>query len=139
MKEEVVKALLHKHNYNYNSHATIYATIKPSVGTINNGIGKLLHANKTHILHFNSQGIVILPLNEMSGAIEEKLIQLIPEDIILKKELQMKFLFLHLILKTKKGDIVYKIRRSALGSPWHKENLSFMLLNASSRSLNDEI
>lgn len=133
MKEEVIKSILNKYKYNYNSHATIYATIKPSIGAIENGMGNMLYANKSHILHFNSQGIVILPLNEMSGSIEEKLIKLIPEKDILEKELQIKPLVFRLIIKTKNGDINYTIRKSAIGAPWHKENLSFLLLNTSNK------
>lgn len=133
MKIEVIRNVLKKYKYNYNSHATLYATIKPSVGAVKSGMGNMLYANKTHILHLNSQGIVILPLNEMSGAIEEELIMLIPEKDILEKEIKIKFLSFHLIIKTKNGNIDYLIRKNAIGSPWHKENLSFLLLNISNK------
>ncbi len=133
MKQEEIKDLLKKNKIKFNSHSTIYATIKPNVGAIKNGIGNLLYANKTHIIHFNSQGVIILPLNEMSGKVEENLITIIPENEILSKELKVKFLSFQLNIKTKKGDISYGIRRSVLGAPWHKENLSFLLLNTSNK------
>lgn len=139
MKEETIRDILHKYNYNYNSHATIFATIKPNVAAVENGLGNLLYANKSHILHLNSQGIVVLPLDEMSGSVEEELITLIPEKDILEKELLIRPMSFRLIIKTKKGDINYHVRRGAVGCPWHKENLSFLLLNTTKRSESDEV
>ena len=44
----------------------------------------------------------------------------------------MKDHILHITIETRKGTIVYKLHKNVLASPWHKENLSFLLLNSPS-------
>ena len=43
----------------------------------------------------------------------------------------MRLASLELTVETDEGDLVYKVRRSVLAAPWHKENLAFILLRAS--------
>lgn len=130
MKEQEIKDILIHNGYSYCPHSTIYATIKPSVSAYQIGLKESLFANKEHILHFNSKGIVVMPINEMSGKIEENQISLLSEKIIQQKEIRIKPLSFQLIIHTDQGDIEYKIRKSAIGAKWHKKNLSFLLLSA---------
>ena len=131
MKEELVKEVLLLNKLEFCKYSTIFVTIKPSISTYQYVLGDFLYSYKQHILHFNHIGIIIIPLNEMSGKLLDDSLVIIPYNEIESKEIKINLMTFKLILKTKKGNIEYKIRKNALGCPWHKENLSFILLYSS--------
>ena len=127
MKESDIKGILSRHGYVFQEHATIYATVKPGVAAYQIGLKQTMFINKEHLLHVNGKGIVILVLNEMSGTILEDSIVLLPLEDIEQVEIIPKSLAFQLVIRTKQGDLEYKIRKTTLGAPWHKNNLIYFL------------
>lgn len=130
MKEEEIKSILQKHQISYAEHAAICGTIIANVGAYNNGIGSMMRTMKDHILHLSSEGVAIIAIDDMRGTLQEDTLVFIPKKNIQAVNLGMKMFGFRLIIRTDKGEIVYKIRRSMLASPWHKENLSYLLLGS---------
>lgn len=130
MKENDVKEFLNSQNITFSRQSTIWGTIKPTVGAYNNGLGSTMHVMKDHILHFNNEGLAVAAIDDNSGRILKDTLKFFPIDQV-KLNLKMNVLSLLLTVSTDKGNIEFKIRRSILGCPWHKENLSFILLNMS--------
>lgn len=130
MKENEIKEFLNSQNINFAKQSTIWATIKPTIGAYNNGFGDTMYVMKDHILHFNNEGLAIFAIDDNSGRILKDTLKFFPiQDI--KLNLKMNVLGLLLTISTEKGDIEFKIRKSIIGCPWHKENLSFILLGMS--------
>lgn len=129
MKEIKIKELLSKKHISYVNNRTIWATIIPSMGAYQNGMGTIMHTMKDHILHFNHDGIVILAIDDINGKISENHIIFISNDNITFIDINVKILKFLLTIQTNKGTIEYKVRKHILACPWHKENLSFLLLN----------
>ena len=130
MKEKDVKEFLNSQNITFSRQSTIWGTIKPTVGAYNNGLGSTMHVMKDHILHFNKEGLAIVAIDDNSGKILKDTLVFFPIDQV-KLNLKMKILSFLLNVSTDKGDIEFKIRKSIIGCPWHKENLSFILLGMS--------
>lgn len=128
MKEEEIKSILQRHEISYVEHASICGTIIANVGAYHNGIGSIMHTMKDHILHLSTEGVAILAIDDMRGTLQEDTLIFIPTKDIQAINLGMKGFGFRLTIQTEKGEIVYKIRRSMLASPWHKENLSYLLL-----------
>lgn len=129
MKLETIKNILKKNKVEYKEHATIYGTIQANIGAYNNGLGTVMHTMKDHVLHFSNGGVAIIPLDDMNGNPKEETFQWISKEQIHQIRIKMKLLTFILTIETDKGEITYKLRRSVLGAPWHKENLSYLLLN----------
>lgn len=128
MKENEIKELLCKKRLSYVKSRSIWATIIPSMGAYQNGIGAIMHTMKDHILHFNRDGVVILAVDDMNGKLSEKHIIFIPNKNIRSIDIKIKMSKFLLTIQTKEGIIEYKVRKRILACPWHKENLSFLLL-----------
>ncbi len=129
MEEKVVRDFLLENHIHFQQHSTIQGTIKPDVGAYNNGLGKVMHIMRDHILHFNNEGVAIVALDDNSGKIlKDTLVFLKNEDIQI--QLQVKVMSSLLTIHTNKGDIHYKIHKSVIGCPWHKENFAYLLLRA---------
>ena len=111
--------------------ATILATLKPTVGSYNLGMGEYMNVMREHVLHFNSSGIAIVPVDDRRGRLEGDRLLFVPNERIKQMRLRMRLASLELTVETDEGDLVYKVRRSVLAAPWHKENLAFILLRAS--------
>lgn len=131
MKESKIEEILVRNGIDYIHHATIYGTLKADVGAYKNGLGNMMHTMKDHILHFNGKEVAILAIDDMNGMPKEENLVRIPKEQIKSINIKIRLLVFCLIIKTEKGDVHYKIRKSILGSPWHKENLSYLLLGAS--------
>ena len=128
MREQQIKEILLKKNFLYEENSTIWATILPNIGAYKQGLGETMYVMKDHILHFNSQGIVILPIDDMLGIPKEEYIKNIFYDEISEVRINIKWGKLRLCIKTNDGIVEYKIRKKNIGSPWHKENLANVLL-----------
>lgn len=131
MKESKVKEILVRNGISFIQHATIYGTLKADMGAYKNGLGNMMHTMKDHILHFNGKEVVILAIDDMNGMPKGKTLVRISKEQIKSINIKIRLLIFWMIIHTEKGDIQYKIRKSILGSPWHKENLSYLLLGAS--------
>ena len=123
MKEEEIRDILNSHQICFAQHGTLCATVKAGIGAYQNGLGEIMHTMKDHILHINAQGIAILAVDDINGA---------PQEDIVSTTIKIKLLHFLFTIETRKGTIVYKLHKNVLASPWHKENLSFLLLNAPS-------
>lgn len=132
MKEEEIRDLLNSHQICFAEHGTICATVKAGVGVYNNGMGEIMHTMKDHILHINAQGIAILAVDDINGTLQEHTLLFLPHEDILSTNLAIKLFHFLFTIETKKGVIQYKLHKNVLASPWHKENLSFLLLNSPS-------
>lgn len=132
MKEEEIRDLLNSHQICFAKHGTICATVKAGVGAYNNGMGEIMHTMKDHILHINAQGIAILAVDDINGALLEHTLLFLPHEDILSTNITIKLFHFLFTIETKKGVIQYKLHKNVLASPWHKENLSFLLLNSPS-------
>lgn len=131
MKESKVEEILVRNGISFIRHATIYGTLKADVGAYKNGLGNMMHTMKDHILHFNGEEVAILAIDDMNGMPKEETLVRIPKEQIKSINIRIRLLVFWLTIQTEKGDIQYKIRKSVLGAPWHKENLSYLLLGAS--------
>lgn len=128
MKEELIREVLRKKQIEYIEHSAIYGTIKASAAAYSNGLGMVMHSMKDHILCFGNDGITILPVDDMKGIVREDTVIQIPAERIQSVVVKMKLAAFVLTIRTDQGDIQYKVPRSVLGNPWHKENLSYLLL-----------
>ena len=128
MKEEQIKDILLKHKIDYTKNSTIWGPIIPSISAYENGLGEVMHVMKDHILHFNSKGIAIIAVDDMLGIPREKQLVFINKSDIHGIKIRMRRTKFILSIQTNRGLIEYKIRKSILGAPWHKENLSYLLL-----------
>lgn len=128
LQESQIKDFLLSNGINYAEHATIFGTAKPSIGNYGNGISKVMNANMEHVLHFNKEGLVIIGINELNADIIPSQLVFIPLNEIQRIRFKMGLLFCTMKIETKNGEMKYKIRNIMPGYPWHKENLSFLLL-----------
>lgn len=135
MKEEEIRELLTEQGIDYAAHGSICATIKASVGAYKNGIGDVMHTMKDHILHINAKGIAILAIDDINGIPQADTLQFISREQILSTDIRIRLFHFLFTIETEQGCIQYKLRRNVLASPWHKENLSLLLLQASSAGL----
>ena len=133
MKEQDIQTILTKHQIRFAKHGTICATIKASVGAYQNGIGSIMHTRKDHILHINHEGIAIMAMDDMTGSPQEDTLLFLPKQAILATDLRVRLFTFLLCIKTTKGELHYKIRKNNITAPWHKENLSFILLTSQTR------
>lgn len=129
MKEEKVKEILQKHQLSFQNHSTIYGTIRPGTGAYNLGFGNMMHTMKDHVIHLGAEGVAIVAVDDNSGALKEETLKFLPRGKVRSIRMQVKLFSFLLTIATDQGELQYKIRKTALGSPWHKENLSYLLLN----------
>lgn len=129
MKEEAVRDILVKNHIPYAMHGTLYGTIIASVGAYQNGLGTIMHTMKDHILHFNSQGMAIIAIDDHNGTLREETLTYIRKEHVQSSGISIHPLTFLLTIQTDKGELKYKIRKQILGSPWHKENLAWLLLH----------
>lgn len=134
MKEEEIKEVLARHRIRFAKHGTVYGTIIASVGAYQNGVGEIMHARKDHILHFNPDGMTILAVDDMKGTLCEETLLFIPREQIVSTDIRVRLFTFLLTVQTVKGEIRYKLRKNLLGSPWHKENLAYLLLSSPSQT-----
>ena len=127
MNEIEVKELLERHGLPFMPNRTIWATIIPSVGAYQNGLGNIMHTMKDHILHLHEQGIAILPIDDHTGKLKEDALVFLSRSNIHKTNLRIKLSKFILSIDTDEGVIEYKVRKNILACPWHKENLSILL------------
>lgn len=130
MDERIVREVVEEQGYAYAPHASIYATIKPSVGAYKAGLGAVMNTMKDHVLHFGPKGIVVIPTDDRNGILRDREVVFIPNATIEGLDMSMKRFHLELVIATPDGEIVYKIRRNVVNNPWHKENLAHLLLSA---------
>lgn len=137
MDENDIRELLLGHGIDFAHHATLLATLKPTVGAYNNGMGDYMNTMREHVLHLNSSGIAIIPIDDRRGKMVEDELLFIPNEKIVRLKMNMKLMSLTFTIDTEAGELVYKVRRSVLGAPWHKENLAFILLRAGAGDAQD--
>lgn len=137
MDENDIRELLLGHGIDFAHHATLLATLKPTVGAYNNGMGDYMNTMREHVLHLNSSGIAIIPIDDRRGKMIEDELLFIPNEKIVQLKMNMKLMSLTFTIDTEAGELVYKVRRSVLGAPWHKENLAFILLRAGAGDAQD--
>lgn len=137
MDENDIRELLLGHGIDFAHHATLLATLKPTVGAYNNGMGDYMNTMREHVLHLNSSGIAIIPIDDRRGKMIEDELLFIPNEKIVRLKMNMKLMSLTFTIDTEAGELVYKVRRSVLGAPWHKENLAFILLRAGAGDAQD--
>lgn len=83
MKEEEIREILNSHQICFAQHGTLCATVKAGLGAYQNGLGEIMHTMKDHILHINAQGIAILAVDVINGALQEHTLLFLPhEDIV---------------------------------------------------------
>lgn len=137
MDENDIRELLLGHGIDFAHHATLLATLKPTVGAYNNGMGDYMNTMREHVLHLNSSGIAIIPIDDRRGKMLADELLFLPNEKIGQLKMNMKLLSLTFTIETDVGELVYKVRRSVLGAPWHKENLAFILLRAGAGDAQD--
>lgn len=133
MKENDIREILLRNQINFAQHGTIWGTVIPNVGAYQNGFGQMMHTMKDHILHINNEGIAILAVDDMNGLPKESTLVFLSRENIQKTDIQIKLSKFILMITTDKGELRYKIRRHILACPWHKENLSFLLLRSATQ------
>lgn len=129
MKEEKVKEILQRHQLNFQKYSTIYGTIRPNAGAYHLGFGNMMHTMKDHVIHLGAEGVVVMAVDDNSGVLKEETLKFFPRETVRSIRMQVKLFSFLMTITMDQGEIQYKIRKSALGLPWHKENLSYLLLN----------
>lgn len=125
MKEEEIKNILEQRFSVFREYSTIWGKIKPSVAAYHIGLNEVMHLMKNHILHFNSGGIIILPVDDTNGRIlEEKIVAINNNSNINFKDSLFHY---KLSINTSDGEIEYTIPKNVIGHMWHKRNLSYLL------------
>lgn len=99
--------------------------ITPTLGAYYHGMGDRMHIEKEQILYFHKQGLAILQVDDRREEI--KAVYQIDQQEILSEKIERQRLHLLCTVETKQGTLIYKIRKSVLGSPWHKENVRQLL------------
>lgn len=131
MRESEIQQLLLGRGIDFAHHATLLATLVPTTGAYHLGMGTYMNTLREHVIHLNSKGIAIIPIDDRRGTMLEESLLFVPNSQIKQMAMKMKLFSFRLTISTDKGDLVYKIRRSVLAAPWHKENLAYILLQAS--------
>lgn len=130
MDESAVGAALAERGIMFRAGMSIVGVVRPTVGAYKYGLGNVTRVNKEHVLNFNGHGIAIVPLTDLNGRPSTEDTAFIPNDQIVETRIDMRRLGFALTIETQKGIFEYRIRRYAIGMPWHRENLAAILLTA---------
>jgi|GEM_PF-446170 len=133
MKEDEIKNILFANQIAYARHGSIYATLQPSVGAYKNGLGNTMYVMKDHILHMNNEGLAIIAIDDNNGQLLPDTLVFLPINSI---QIHLKIYLTHIkmIISSSNGDMVFKVHKNVIGCPWHKENLSFLMLQSTTIS-----
>lgn len=130
MDEAVIKDVLADHRLTFRSGHTVIGTIRRGVGAYRNGLASTMGLMKDHVLSFAREGLAIIPMADLNGALVEKHMVVLENGDIKEIRMRMKRLHFELTVITDAGPIIYTLRKRAVGCPWHRENLASMLSKA---------
>ncbi|WP_243291287.1 hypothetical protein [Bacillus sp. FJAT-47783] len=80
-------------------------------------------STKYNILSYSNKGLVIMPIDNITGKIRKDEHAFIPRDQILKVEMKPKITHFKLLIETPNGVTGFKINKVLFGANWHKKNL----------------
>ena len=127
LKENDVKEFLEGHNITYCEKSTVWGVVFPSKTTYLFGAVATALSMQYFTLHFNNDGIAIIGINNVTGKIEQRAFAFVPNSEIRGIQFQKKMMSYELQITTTKGNLVYKVNKSMVGTSWHKENLAYIL------------
>lgn len=138
MQEAEVQAVLRERGMAYRPGATICGTVKSSVAAYENGLGPVMSVMKDHVLNLRADGVAVVPRDDSTGRlVAERAVDLGP-DAVRTLRIVPKLLHLELVVETAAGNIEYRVPRSVIGCPWHRQNLSRLLVGALDASAGNE-
>ena len=105
-------------------------TIRPGVGAYRNGLASTMGLMKDHVLSFAREGLAIIPMADLNGALVEEHMVVLKNGDIKELRMRMKRLHFELVVTTDAGPMIYTLRKRVIGCPWHRENLALMLSEA---------
>lgn len=127
LKENDIKEFLQCQNINYCEQSSLWGTVFPKKITYLAGSAAALLSMQYYVLHFNQEGIAIIGINNTTGKIVENAFAFISNNEISHIAFQKKMMSYELKITTNKGSLAYKINKTMIGTPWHKENLPKIL------------
>lgn len=130
MDEKIVEDVLADHGIAPRPHASVFGTVRAGIAAYHAGLGASMSAMREHVVHLGAEGVAIIPVDDRNGVLRERELVFIPNERIRSLEVRSRLLHLELVIGTEEGDIVYRLRRSAVNCPWHRDNLSRLLLSA---------
>lgn len=127
LKENDIKEFLQRQNINYCEHSSVWGVIFPKKITYLAGPITASLSLQYHVLHFNQEGIAIIGISNTTGKIMENAFDFISNNEISHITFRKKMMSYELEIATNKGILAYKVNKTMIGTPWHKENLPKIL------------
>lgn len=126
LKESGIQEFVTKKGWNYSENSSIVGVTMPSkLAYLMGPAGTLTMRYMT--LHFGVDGIVVMPLNNMTGNIEESSSFIIPTDSIKHVEFKKKLLSYQLVVLGDEFELNCKVNKVMVGAAWHKAGLANLL------------
>lgn len=132
LKELDIKKFLEENNLSYNENSSVWGMNTTKTSDIVAGslfgpaIGVTL-ALRYNIIHFNSDGIAILGVDNITGKIKEDSLIFIKSENITNIIFNKNMVSYKLNIITTTGNVSYKINKIVIGASWHKNNLENIL------------
>ncbi|MFB7303836.1 hypothetical protein [Heyndrickxia sporothermodurans] len=90
------------------------------------GAGSVL-STKFNVLNYSDKGLVIIPIDNLTGKIVQNAHVFIPKDQITNIELKSKLASYKVKFDTVNGSTSFKVNKLMIGAGWHKKNLQSFL------------
>ena len=124
MEADVVLAVLH---IDFNENSSIIGVIFPSKFTYALGSIATALSMQYYAINFSDSGIAIIGLNNATGKLEDEAFLFVPKEEIASTKFNKKLMSYELEVATSKGTLAFKVNKTMVGAPWHKENLATIL------------
>ncbi len=126
LKETDIQEFVTKKGWSYSENSSIVGVSMPSKLAYLVGPAGVF-TMKYMALHFGSDGIVVMPLNGVTGNIEEGSSFIIPTDAIQSVQFQKKMLSYKLVVTGEEFELNCKVNKMMVGASWHKDSLTQLL------------
>lgn len=128
LKENDIKDYLSQYNVPYEENSSIIGVIMPSKAEYFFGstISVALSLNY-HVLHFNKNGIIIIPMDNITGKLIKDVYLFISYNKMDELNLKKKMTHYDLCIFREENDLKYRVNKVMIGASWHKKNLPGIL------------
>lgn len=127
LKEQDIREYLNEKDVEFKDNTSIVGVIFPNKFTYALGPVVTVLSMQYLALNFSNSGIAIIGLNNVTGKLEDEAFLFIPKDEIISAKFNKKLMSYELEITTSKGVLAFKVNKTMIGAPWHKENLAIIL------------
>ena len=127
LKEQDIREYLNKKDIAFNENSSIIGVIFPSKFTYAFGPIATALSMQYYAINFSDSGIAIIGLNNATGKLEDEAFLFVPKEEIASVKFNKKLMSYELEVATSKGTLAFKVNKTMVGAPWHKENLATIL------------